>query len=238
MPATPTTKNVGASSSGGCSSAQRGQITRPCLRILIAIFAGIIVTLLSACATGRSTEPEPMTVAPHQFPDGILAIMPIGTWEPGYTDAKAQRFHASWFPRTMYGKGEVTTIADPYEAFGLTIFNRMRGNNSFKRAFLVKDRAEANLLGATHLVAFKINDCYAVGRGANWNFIEWISYEAVLDVHIAVYDIAANRRIQYQHVESKATSTSPWSSPDVREFLRLRLLEGVAFNNAVSKISF
>jgi len=194
--------------------------------------------LLGGCATRATTQPAPMALAGKSFPDGVLAIMPLSTPDPAYYTRIADSFHRSWFPRTMYGSGEVTTLVNHNDEFALALYNRIRGCNVFNRAVIVKDRAEADQLGATHMIAFHISECYAAGRGSNWNFIEWLTYEGVLDVNVVVYDLAANQRIQHQKIHSTATTTSPWSSPDVRDFIRRKLLTGVTFHNAIAQMSF
>jgi len=197
-----------------------------------------LLALLSGCATSQITKPEPMALAERDHYNKILAIMPLGRLNPAYIDYKEEKFK-SWFAQELlFGKGEVSALEKPYEAFALAIFNRLRGYNVFSRAVIVNSREEADRLGASYLLCFRINDCYALGKGANWNFVYWVTYKAFFDADIVVYDLDSNERINHQKIESKAYSNSPWSTSDVRAYLRRNLLRGVTLHNAVSQINF
>ena len=215
--------------------------------------AGIAIccSLFSGCATSVVTQPDYVLLRDQNYTDKILAVMPYGTAVPGYGDILRDKFDSWWLPRWMYGKGEVTVLGEPYtlddvqyptdgpyEEMGYQMFNRFRGYNCFKRVVLVKDRQEADSINADFLLVYHINECYAHGLGANWNFVEWISYEGVVDMDVAVYDIVRNERIASQHVRSLATSTSAWVTPEVRNYLRRQLLKGTVFNNAIAEITF
>lgn len=203
----------------------------------IALAAAAIAFLcLAGCATRQTTQPMPMAITGKQ--NAILAILPLGSADPAAKDRLAERHRASWFPRVMYGKGEVSVLDDPYEELALAMFNRFRGYNLFNRVVIVKDRAEADRIRATHMLVFHINECYAVGRGANWNFVEWLTYEAFVNMDVVTYDLAANQRINHQNIVANATSTSVWTSKEMRDYLRRQLLRGVTFNNAIAQIQF
>jgi hypothetical protein len=162
----------------------------------------------------------------------------MGGMNASYPNLLAENYRANWFARTLYGKGEVTVLDNAYEEFALAIFNRLRGYDLFRRVVIVKDRSEADSLRATHLLTFRINDCYAVGSGANWNFVNWMSYESFLNLDVAVYDLVENQRVFAERINVNANDTSIWSTPDVRDYLRRQLLKGVTFNNAISEITF
>ncbi len=200
-----------------------------------------IVTLLalfSGCATSQITKPAPLALAERGHNDKIIAIMPLGRLNPAYIDYQKQKCK-SWFAQELlFGKGEVSALKNPYEDFALAIYNRLRGYDVFRRAVIVNSREEADRLGATYLLCFRINECYAVGAGANWNFVYWVTYKALFDADIVVYDLDSNERINYQKIDSKAYSNSPWSTSDVRSYLRRTLLRGVTLHNAVSQINF
>lgn len=198
--------------------------------------AALALLCLAGCATRQTTQPMPMAITGKQ--NAILAILPLGSADPAAKDRLAERYRASWFPRVMYGKGEVSVLDDPYEEMALAMFNRFRGYNLFNRVVIVKDRAEADQIRATHMLVFHINECYAVGRGANWNFVEWLTYEAFVNMDVVTYDLAANQRINHQHIVANATSTSVWTSREMRDYLRRQLLRGVTFNNAIAQIQF
>jgi len=207
--------------------------------VSVALVAIIIVfATLTGCATSQVTKPQPLALAEKGQNDKILAIMPLGQFNSAYADFQKKKFESWFMPRLLYGKGEVSTIEKPYEEFALAIYNRLRGYDIFRRVVIVKNRDEADKLGASYLLCFHINDCYAVGEGANWNFIDWITYKAVFSVEVVVYDLDLNERIGYQTIQSIAYSSSPWSTPDVRAYLRRTLLRGVTFHNAISQITF
>ena len=193
---------------------------------------------ISGCATSQVTKPEPLALAGHEYNDKILAVMPVGQLNPIYVDYTKEKLESWFMPRWLFGKGETSFVPDPYEEFALAIYNRLRGYDIFRRVVIVKDREEADRLRASYLLCFRINECYAVGNGANWNFIEWLTYEADLDADIIVYDLEQNERIAHQRIRSNAISTSPWSTPDVRGYLRRTLLRGATFHNGISQISF
>lgn len=197
-----------------------------------------LLTLISGCATSQVTKPAPLALAEHGHNEKIIAIMPIGKFNPEYIDYQKQEYK-SWFAQELlFGKGEISTLKKPYEDFALAIYNRLRGYDVFRRAVIVNSREEADRLGASYLLCFRINDCYAVGAGANWNFVYWITYKAIFDADIVAYDLDSNERINHQKIESKAYSNSPWSTSDVRSYLRRTLLRGVTLHNAVSQINF
>jgi len=120
----------------------------------------------------------------------------------------------------------------------LAIYNRLRGYDIFGRAVIVGDREEADKLRSQYLLCFSINDCYAVGRGANWNFVEWCTYEGIVDVDVVVYDLIKNERISNQSIRANAFNTSVWTSWEMQNYLQKKLLKGVTFNNAISQINF
>lgn len=201
-----------------------------CICTLLAVFSG--------CATNKVTKPESLALAERGYNDKILAIMPLGKFNPAYADFQKEKYE-SWFaPKLLYGKGEISTVNDPYEEFALAIYNRLRGYDLFRRVVIVNSRDEADKLGASYLLCFRINDCFAVGRGGNWNFVYWITYEANFNVDVVVYDLDANERIGHERIASKAYSNSPWSTSDVRAYLRRNLLRGVTLHNAISQINF
>ncbi|RLD09347.1 MAG: hypothetical protein DRI44_08675 [Chlamydiae bacterium] len=197
-----------------------------------------LLALLSGCATNQVTKPKPLALAERGHNDKILAIMPLGKMNPAYINYQKHKLE-SWFaPKMLYGKGEISGLEKPYEAFALAIYNRLRGYDVFRRVVIVNSREEADALGASYLLCFRINDCYSVGEGANWNFVYWITYKAVFDADVVVYDLDSNERITHQKIESKAYTSSPWSTSDVRAYLRRTLLRGVTFHNAISQINF
>lgn len=206
------------------------------MRFSLFVVAAAIMSCLVGCATRQTTPPLPITITGKE--NVILAILPLGQQNPGVKEMLAERHRASWFPRVMYGKGEVSVLDDPYEEMALAMFNRFRGYNRFRRVVIVKDRAEADQIRATHMLVFHLNECYAVGRGANWNFVEWLTYEGFVDMDVMVYDLVANQRISHQRIRSNATSTSVWTSKEMRDYLRRQLLRGVTFNNAIAQIQF
>ncbi len=195
-----------------------------------------LALFMAGCATRQATQPQAMAISGKQ--DAILAIVPMGSPDMGAKEALGQRYRSSWFPRVMYGKGEISVLDDPYEEMGLAIFNRYRGHNLFRRVVIVKDRAEADQVRATHMLVFHINECYAIGRGANWNFVEWLTYEAFVNMEVMAYDLAAGQRLTQQSIVANATSTSVWTSKEMRDYLRRQLLRGVTFNNAIAQIQF
>ncbi len=202
----------------------------------VALVVGCLV--FAGCATSKVTKPMPLALASRGHSDRILAIMPLGRLNPAYVDYQTD-IHASWFlPRWLYGKGEVSVVPDPYEEFALAIYNRLRGYDIFRRVVIVKDRDEADSLQASYLLCFRINDCYAVGKGANWNFVEWLSYEGILDIDVIVYDLERNERIAYERIRDNTFNVSTWSTPDVRAYMRRTLLRGVTFHNAIAGIDF
>jgi hypothetical protein len=199
----------------------------------------IVLAGLAGCATSKVTMPARMALEGRgDYTDKILAVMPLGALPEGYTSNRIEELHAWWMPRKMYGSGEVTTLADPNQDMALAIFNRYRGHGIFRRVVVVKDRAEADRLHADYLLCFRINDCYAVGRGANANFVEWLTYEGFVNMDVAVYDLPRNRRIASQRVRADATATSVWSGSEMRDYLRRQLLRGATFNNAIAQIDF
>ena len=198
----------------------------------------ILITLISGCATSKVTQPKPLILAERGHNDKILAIMPLGKLNPAYINTQKQENKAWFAPTLLYGKGEVDGLNKPYEDFALAIYNRLRGYDVFKRVVIVNNREEADNLGATYLLCFRINKCYAVGKGANWNFIYWLTYKAVFNVDVIVYDLDSNERIDHQRIESEAYSNSPWSTSEVRAYLRRTLLRGVTLHNAVAQINF
>jgi hypothetical protein len=170
--------------------------------------------------------------------DKILAVMPLGALPEDYSTNRFLEYRRWWVSRALYGSGEVTTLDDPNTDMALALFNRYRGYNIFRRVVVVKDRAEADRVQADYLLCFRINECYAVGRGANANFVEWITYEGIVDMDVAVYELAMNRRIGVQRVHADATTTSVWSGEQVRDYLRRELLRGTTFHNAIAQIEF
>lgn len=197
-----------------------------------------IVTVISGCATSKVTQPKPLALAERGHNDKILAIMPLGKLNPAYIKAREQENKAWFAPALLYGKGEVSGLNNPYEDFSLAIYNRLRGYDVFRRVVIVNSREEADKLGASYLLCFRINDCYAVGKGANWNFIYWLTYKGAFNVDVVVYDLDSNQRIDHQRISSEAYSTSTWSTSDVRAYLRRTLLRGVTLHNAISQINF
>jgi len=207
------------------------------------IFAGAalagVVALLPGCATSQVTMPARLSLeGSTEFTDKILAIMPLGALPDGYASNRIEELHAWWMPRIMYGKGEVTTLANPNQDMALAMFNRYRGRDLFRRVVMVADRAEAERIQANYLMCFRINDCYAVGRGANANFVEWITYEGFVSMDVAIYDMALNQRIASQRVSADATATSVWAGQEIRDYLKRQLLRGATFHNAIAQIIF
>ncbi len=208
------------------------------LAIVSAALAGIVAGL-SGCATSNVTMPARLALeGTSEFRDKILAIMPLGTLPDGYTSNRIAELHAWWMPRAMYGKGEVTTLENPNQDMALAMFNRYRGRDLFRRVVTVADRPEAERIQADYLLCFRINDCYAVGRGANANFVEWITYEGIVSMDVAIYDLARNQRIASQRVRADATSTSVWAGQEMRNYLKRQLLRGATFHNAIAQITF
>jgi len=194
---------------------------------------------LAGCATSKITPVEPLMLEGRsELRDKILAVMPLGALPQNYATNRFLEYRRWWMPRALYGSGEVTTLADPNADMALALFNRYRGYNVFRRVVIVRDRSEAERLQADYLLCFRINDCYAVGRGANANFVEWITYEGIVNMDIAVYDMALNRRISTQRIGATASTTSVWSGDQVRDFLRRQLLRGATFHNAIAQIEF
>ena len=145
-----------------------------------------LLTLFSGCATNQVTKPAPLALAERGHNDKIIAIMPLGRLNPAYIDYQKQKCK-SWFAQELlFGKGEVSALKKPYEDFALAIYNRLRGYDVFRRAVIVNSREEADRLGASYLICFRINDCYALGKGANWNFVYWVTYKANFDAYIVV----------------------------------------------------
>ena len=213
------------------------------------LLAGLSFVLFG-CATNKVTYPQPLALNNGSFENKTLCIMAYGEPEDNY-ESLAETYHRWWLPRFCYGSGEVTVLDHPYvnddgqvfqdntnEAFAEAIFNRLRGYSIFKRVVMVKDRAEADEFNYDYLLVFHINNCYAKGLGANSNFIEWSTIEGNVDVSVFVYDLKANQRISEQNIQSTATSTYAWATPDVREYLRRKLLKGTTFHNAISQITF
>jgi len=198
-----------------------------------------LITILPGCATSKVTVPARLALeGSSEFTDKILAIMPLGTLPDGYASNRIEELHAWWMPRKMYGKGEVTTLENPNQDMALAMFNRYRGRDLFRRVVTVADRTEAERVQADYLLCFRINDCYAVGRGANANFVEWLTYEGFVSMDVAIYDVARNQRIASQHVRADATSTSVWAGQEVRDYLKRQLLRGATFHNAIAQIVF
>jgi len=206
--------------------------------IVIVLAITALAAIFSGCATNKVTVPKPLMLAERGHNDKILAIMPLGKLNPAYVNAKEQENEAWFAPKLLYGKGEVSVLKNPYEEFALAIYNRLRGYDVFRRVVIVNSREEADKLDASYLLCFRINNCYAVGQGANWNFIYWLTYKAEFNVDVIVYDLDSNERIDYQRIESEAYSTSTWSTSDVRAYLRRTLLRGVTLHNAVAQINF
>ena len=206
--------------------------------------------LMFGCATSEVTYPQPLALNNGSFEGKTLCIMAYGEPTDNY-EQLSETYHRWWLPRFIYGSGEVTVLDHPYvnddgqvfqdntnEAFAEAIFNRLRGYSIFKRVVTVKDRAEADEFNYDYLLVFHINECYAKGLGANANFVEWSTIEGNVNVSVFVYDLKANQRISEQNIQSTATSTYAWATPDVREYLRRKLLKGTTFHNAVSQITF
>ncbi len=208
------------------------------LMLLSVALAGALAGL-PGCATSKVTMPARLALeGTSAFRDKILAVMPLGTLPDGYAADRIEELQAWWMPRKMYGKGEVTTLANPNQDMALAIFNRYRGRDLFQRVVTVADRAEAERVQADYLLCFRINDCYAVGRGANANFVEWLTYEGMVSMDVAIYDLARNQRIASQRVQADATSTSVWAGQEMREYLKRQLLRGATFHNAIAQINF
>ena len=209
-----------------------------------------ITFLLFGCATSEVTYPMPLALNNGNFADKTLCIMSYGELVDNY-DTLYETYHRWWWPRFIYGSGEVTVLDHPFvnddgqvfqdntnDAFAEALFNRLRGYSIFKRVVRVESRQEADEFNYDYLLVYHINDCYAKGLGANANFVEWCTIEGNVDVSVLVYDLKANQRISDQRIISTATSTFAWASPDVRDYLRRKLLKGTTFHNAISQISF
>ena len=197
-----------------------------------------VVILISGCATSQRTKPEPLALAEHGYNDKILAVMPLGQLNPVYQDYMSQKYESWFMPKAFFGTGETSFLKDPYEELALAIYNRLRGYDIFKRVVIVKDRQEADKLGAYYLLCFRINNCFSLGEGPNWDFVHWITYKGILDVDVIVYNLEQNERIYAEKIRSEAYTTSPWSTPDVRGYLRRTLLRGVTFHNGIARINF
>ena len=112
----------------------------------------VILAVFSGCATSQVTRPQPLALAEKGQNDKILAVMPLGQFNPAYADFQKEKFESWFMPRLLYGKGEVSTLEKPYEEFALAIYNRLRGYDIFRRVVIVKNREEADKLGASYLL--------------------------------------------------------------------------------------
>ncbi len=211
-------------------------------RITKIIISGTIALIICmnfwGCATSNVTKPNPLTLSKSEYQDSIIAILPIGQANPIYLNYLSE-LNEKWFLRRwISGIGLISILKDPYEDFALAIYNRLRGYDIFGRAVIVADREEADKLRAQYLLCFRINECYAVGRGVNWNFVEWCTYEGLVDIDVIVYDLIKNERISNQSIRANAFNTSVWTSSEMQDYLQKKLLKGVTFNNAISQINF
>ncbi len=211
-------------------------------RVIRLIVTGIITSIVClnfvGCATNDVTKPDTFALSGSGYQENIIAIMPVGKANPMYKSYLSE-LNKKWFlNRWIYGAGEVSTLKDPYEDFALAIYNRFRGYDIFGRAVIVDSREEADKLRAQYLLCFSINDCYAVGRGANWNFVEWCTSEGIIDVDVVVYDLIKNERISNQNIKANAFNTYVWTSGEMQDYLQKKLLKGVTFNNAIAQINF
>ena len=202
------------------------------------IVSGAAVCLLAGCATNQKTTPLPIALVGKGYNDKILAILPVGEMNPLYGVFKSDQNRSWWMPRLLYGKGEVTVLSNAYAETATVIYNRLRGYNGFRRVVIVSSRKEADDLRANFLLCFHINDMFAVGRGANWNCVEWSTFEGIASMDVIVYDLDKNERISHQVIQVNAFDTEPWSTPDVRDFVRWELLSGVTLHNAIAQIDF
>lgn len=206
--------------------------------------------LLFGCATSEVTYPQPLALNNGQFQDKTLCVMSYGEAPDNY-DLLSETYGRWWWPRYFYGSGEVTVLDHPYtndeqqvfvdsanDAFFEALFNRLRGYSIFKRVVRVESREEADQFNYDYLLVYHINECYAVGLGANANFIEWSTLEGNANVSVLVYDLKQNQRISTQDLQSTATSTFAYATPEVRDHLRRKLLKGTVFHNIISQISF
>ncbi len=192
----------------------------------------------TGCATNIRTEPEPLAMQPQSYPEETLAILPLGTFNPVYGETLAEEHRRSFLPRWLYGSGEVTVLENPYEDFALALYNRLRGYNVFRRVVIVKNRDEADELHARYVLCFRINDCYSIGEGPNLALSQWLTYKGVAQVDIIVYDLATGERVAAETLTSEAFTTSVWSTPDVRQYIRRSLLRGQTFHNLIARIRF
>jgi len=207
-------------------------------KIIIGTTASIICLFFVGCATNDVTKPALMSISDSEYQENIIAILPVGEANPAYKNSLAE-INKKWFMRRwLSGNGEVSILESPYEDFALALYNRLRGYDIFGRAVIVSDRTEADNLRAQYLLCFRINNCYAIGRGANWNFVEWCTSEGVLDIDVIVYDLIQNERISEQKIKSNAFDTYVWTSGEMQDYLQKKLIKGVTFNNAISQINF
>ncbi len=206
--------------------------------IVFGTIASIICLSFLGCATSVVTKPNPMSLSEIEYQESIIAILPIGEANPAYKNSLAE-INKKWFmSRWISGNGEVSALEKPYEDFSLAIYNRLRGYDIFGRAVIVDDREEADKLRAQYLLCFRINNCYAVGRGSNWNFVEWCTSEGIIDIDVIVYNLIENERISEQRIRANAFDTYVWTSGEMQDFLQKKLIKGVTFNNAISQINF
>ena len=206
--------------------------------IILGSMAIIICLSFLGCATNIVTKPNPMSLSEIEYQESIIAILPIGESNPAYKNSLVE-INKKWFmSRWISGNGEVSALEKPYEDFALAVYNRLRGYDIFGRAVIVADREEADKLRAQYLLCFRINNCYAVGRGSNWNFVEWCTSEGIVDIDVNVYDLRENERISEQRIRANAFDTYVWTSGEMQDFLQKKLIKGVTFNNAISQINF
>ena len=206
--------------------------------IILGTMAIIICLSFWGCATSVVTKPNPMSLSEIEYQETIIAILPIAESNPTYQNSLAA-INKKWFmSRWISGNGEVSTLKNPYEDFSLALYNRLRGYDIFGRAVIVDDREEADKLRAQYLLCFRINNCYAVGRGANWNFVEWCTSEGIVDVDVIIYNLIENERISEQRIRANAFDTYVWTSGEMQDYLQKKLIKGVTFNNAISQINF
>jgi len=211
-------------------------------RFIKAIFLGTMAMIIClsffGCATNVVTKPNPMSLSNTEYQESIIAILPIGEADPAYKNSLVE-INKKWFmSRWISGNGEVSALENPYEDFSFAVYNRLRGYDIFGRAVIVADREEADKLRAQYLLCFRINNCYAVGRGSNWNFVEWCTSEAIVDIDVIVYDLIENERISEQKIRANAFDTYVWTSGEMQDYLQKKLIKGVTFNNAISQINF
>lgn len=208
----------------------------PLTRILPLLL--ICFTFFVGCAANIKTQPQPLAFSSGQYSEDIIAILPLGAFNPAYGRQLQETYRRSFFPRWLYGSGEVTVLDDPYEDFSLALYNRLRGYNVFRRVVIVNNREEADALHARYLLTFRINDCYALGQGPNLDFVEWLTFKGHASVDVVIYDLATNSRIAAKNLTTDAYATSMWSTPDVRSYIRRSLLRGQTFHNLIAQIYF